>query len=583
MNERIKDQRILRKVMSVVHGLRRLFLKVLLVPLIPVFWWGPVTHPYINYKALKRAEEEAASGDPKINRDLLSRLQRNRDIFIFSGNSADCIATQHILTRSPVYDYSHNSIPDCPSGLPLFGYNLINEWFDAQRGTEPYPEEDLAVACGWLAHQLADWYAHYAPVDGHGEPVTDPCAQQSGAPVFEGYANSHRVLGADFYPEILQQYRLIDHALVEFFYDMLIFHADVEGRFNTNRLDFFRNYRVKGRHVNLLTVASERFRGAAARIHPGEISVLRENLRTIIKGIRMLIQLSTFVRPELPDTISRSLSPQAAGPDYVGLSVERVLNGLFRKSYKEISLLADPTCAADRELYPAPVVIREVMQPGTLLFRFAHRLGSFLPDGSPPFYRGPDDFSLRFLKVFELRGKIAAYLTAGLAVEKITALAGTEDENALLAFCTMLLSTPQSDLNAARVRFRALLQPVVELIGDPDASDEQKLTVMLNSGEISVRIIPAVALNEPSSRLHKGLDMASLRFYLDGYDVRTDDRYELRLIPVDNCCLKVRVKLKEGIAEGYHRLTVTIKDNYGVAAKPFERDFWVGPVVHILR
>ncbi|MEW6572375.1 MAG: hypothetical protein AB1374_01910 [Bacillota bacterium] len=580
MAQRLKLQGVFN---GVRHGLTRLFKRTLLLPLFPVFWWGPVTHPYINQRALERAEQEAASGDPKINRDLLSRLQRYRDVFVFSGNSADSIATQHILTRSPVYDYTHNSVPDCASGTPLFGYSLIDEWLnDQKRGARLYSEEDFAVACGWLAHQLADWYAHYAPVDRHGELAKDPSASPSNATVFEGYANSHRVLGADFCPEILRQYRLIDHALLEFFYDFLIAHADVEERFNTNRLDFFRNYRRKGRYFNLLTAASERFRGAAARIHPGEITVLEENLHAIIKGIRMLIQLSTFLRPGLPDAIDRGLRPEAGEPDYVGLSIERVLNGLFRKSYEEIARLADPTRTTDRDIYPEPLVVREVMQPGTLLFRFAHRLGSLLPDFSPPLFRSPDDFSLRFLRVFELRGKIAAYLTAGISAEKLAAFARTEDESALLAFFTVLLSTPQPELDAARARFRALLRPVVEFSGHPEASESQKLSVMLNNGEISVRIIPAIALNDPASRIQKGLDMASLRFYFDGYDVQADKRCELLLIPVDDCNLKVRVILNDGIAEGYHRLAVTIRDNYGVAAKPFERDFWVGPAVRIL-
>ncbi|MEW6192861.1 MAG: hypothetical protein AB1507_05850 [Bacillota bacterium] len=564
--------------------LKRLFARGLLLPLLPLFWWGPVAHPYINYRALKQAEKEAAADNPRVNRDLLARVTRHRDSFIFGGNSADSIAARHILTRSAVYDYTHNFIPDSASGRPVFGYALISEWLVGQeRGRRPYREEDLAVACGWLAHQLADWYAHYAAVDAAGTLLPEPCTPPDGSTVFSGYANSHRVFGADFCPEILREYRLMDHALVEFFHDFLISYDDREERFNTNRVVFFQNYRAKGRRYNLLTAASERFRGLAPRIPPDELDSLRENLQTIVKGLRILIHLASFLRPELAETVRQGISPAATGkPDYIELSAAAVFDGLFCRSYEEIALLAEPPRGAAPEIRPDPLVVREVTQPGTLLFRLAHRLGSLLPDTSLPLFREPEDFSIRFLKVFELRGKIVSRLIAGLSVEKLLAFSSTADENALLAFLSTLLTTPHLDLGAARAYFRAVLQPVVLLGGDPSASEAERLTAMLNAGELTVRVVPAFALNDPASRQLKALDLATLRLYVDGYDVRDDaDRFELRLVPVDNSRLEARVKLKQRLSEGYHRLKVAVKDNCGVAADTFERDFWAGPAARL--
>lgn len=560
--------------------LKRLFVRGLLLPLLPLFWWGPVTHPYINYRALKRAEKEAAGNNPRVNRDLLARVAHHRDSFVFGGNSADAIAVRHILTRSAAYDYTHNFIPDSASGRPVFGYALISEWLAGQeRGRHPYREEDLAVACGWLAHQLADWYAHYAAVDAAGRLLPDPCTPPDGSTVFSGYANSHRVFGTDFCPEILREYRLVDHALVEFFHDFLISSDDQEERFNTNRVVFFQNYRAKGRWYNLLTAASERFWGLAPRIPPDELDSLGENLRTVAKGLRGLIHLASFLRPELAETIRQGIGPAATGePDYIELSAAAVFDGLFCRSYEEIALVAKPPQDAVPAIPPDPLVVREVTQPGTLLFRLAHRLGSLLPDTSLPLFREPEDFSIRFLKLFELRGKIVSRLIAGLSVEKLLAFSSTADENALLAFLSTLLTTPHLDLGVACAYFRAALQPVVVLGGDPSVPETERLAAMLNAGELAVRIVPAFASNDPASRQLKALDLATLRFYVDGYDVRDDPaRFELRLVPVDDCRLEARVKLKQRLAEGYHRLKVAVKDNCGVAANTFERDFWAGP------
>ncbi|MEW6771035.1 MAG: hypothetical protein AB1330_06550 [Bacillota bacterium] len=583
IRNRTKNRRQILK--KAYRRLKRFFTRGLLLPLLPVFWWGPVTHPYINYRALKRAEKEAAADNPRVNRDLLARVACHRDSFIFGGNSADSIATRHILTRSAVYDYTHNFIPDSASGRPVFGYALVSEWLAGEdRRRRPYREEDLAVACGWLAHQLADWYAHYAAVDAAGRLLTDPWTPPDGSTVFPGYANSHRVFGADFCPEILREYRLVDHALIELFHDLLISYDDQEERFNTTRVAFFRNYRAKGRRYNLLTAASERFQGLAPRILPEELELLQENLRMIVKGLRVLIHLASFLRPDLPDAVRQVISPAVTGePDYIELSVAAVFDGLFCKNYEEIALLAELPPGTSPEIHSDPLVVREVTQPGTLLFRLAHRLGSLLPDTVLPLFRNPDDFSLRFLRVFELRGKIVSRLTAGLSVEKLLAFSSTADENALLAFLSTLLTTPHLDLGAARAYFRVALQPVVLLGGDPSASEAERLTAMLNAGELTVRIVPAIALNDPGSRELKALDIATLRFYVDGYDVRDDaDRFELRLVPVDNSRLEARVKLKQRLSEGYHRLRVAVKDNCGVAASTFERDFWAGPAARLI-
>ncbi|MHB8927851.1 MAG: hypothetical protein ACYC9Q_09390, partial [Bacillota bacterium] len=174
----------------------------LLMPVLPVIWFGPITHPEINRRALQKAKELKAAGGA-VNTKLLRVVSQNEEAFVFGGNSADAISTQHVLNGIAIYDYAHNQIPNSADGSPLFGYRLIAKWLENENGPRPYPPRELAVACGWLAHQIADFYPHYAPVDSQGALVK--AGATNGSP-FKGYANSHRVLGTSFYREILDEY-----------------------------------------------------------------------------------------------------------------------------------------------------------------------------------------------------------------------------------------------------------------------------------------------------------------------------------------------------------------------------------------
>ena len=581
MHRKEKWRQVIRKA---AQRFKRIVLRVILFPLSPLFWWGPLVHLYINHRALRQAEREAAVGNPAINRDLLRRLKRCRDVFIFAGISADAIATFHVLTGSSVYDYAHNSIPDSATGNPIFGYALIDEWRRSKRHGETfYPESEFAVACGWLAHQLADWYAHYAAVDAHGMLLPDPCTPPDNRTVFSGYANSHRVLRADFPPEILSQYRLVDHALIEFFHDLLVACYTGDRRFDTLKVGFFRNYRRRGRLYNLLTATSERFRGKGTRIFEEETELLRDTLHTVTTGMTFLVYLSTLVNPALPEAIYRGISPHATGkPDYIAMAVEAVVRGLFCKRYEEIATLSQPS-DTPWPLYFSPTKVRTVTRPGTLLFRLAYRFGKLLPSNLSHFFRHPEDFSIRFLRFFELRGRMAGHILATLAFNGIATLTQWEEGGALSSFLAALLTDPHPNFVSARGEFRRRLKPVVEFGGDPLLSETERLTLMLNSGEIVVRVIPAVAFGDPVSWQVKALDFASLRFYLDGYEVRAEpESYELRVVETHERILELHLALKKELPEGFHRLQVEITDASHIAARPFIRDFWIGPTIQIL-
>jgi hypothetical protein len=227
--------------------------------------------------------------------------------------------------------------------------------------------------------------------------------------------------------------------------------------------------------------------------------------------------------------------------------------------------------------------VREVSAPGTFLFRVANRLGSLLPEFITPPFRHSEHLKIRFLKFFELRGKFLDRVLAELTLKKLHAFSENAEENALLSFISTLLQDVHPEFETARARFRMLMPPLLQLGGPHELSEAERLTVMLNAAEICVRAIPAAPLNHPDRRL-KTLDVSTLRFLLDGYDVLACGDYCDFAIGENDSRRDIRVKLREPISEGYHRLSVTINDSYGIAAKPLERDFWVdvGTTVRII-
>ncbi|HIE12432.1 MAG TPA: hypothetical protein EYP63_03250 [Desulfotomaculum sp.] len=559
---------------KLIRVLRNAFLLVLS----PLFWWGPVVHPHINRLALKKAEEELAAGSRDINRDMVERLRRNEEAFIFAGNSADAISTHHVLNSVSIYDYAHNALPDTFSGSPEFGCTLIDEWLQAaagKRGGLHYKEEDFAVACGWLAHQLADWYPHYAAVDGDGNLVNDGHAAADEVNIFSGFADSHRVFGADFHPEILQNYVVADHALIELFHDLLTMQSDKEF-FDRNRVKLFET--PPGTQQNLLTAASERYAGCAARIPPEHIPVLEETFNTVIRGLQLFIELLTVVRPSVATAVKNSIGPQVTGrPDYLRLSVEKVVDGLFKKSYAEISRLARQEPAVKGPTGRG-ILLSTVKTPGSILFPIVRELGTvFQLNRLLPVLRGRESWPVR-LKVFglpvvtiDLANELLRMLISLISVKSMQALSRRNYEtNALLAYLSELISDDHGDLQAPLRRFKRSLRPVVRIDGDPGTPEEERLRDMLARREIRIRIVPATSPSHPDPA--KLLNPQRLLFRIDGYDVRDcPDAFRLEERWEDNVLLLACSILREP-AEGLHHLFVDIWDNTNVHSRYLDRE-----------
>jgi hypothetical protein len=531
----------------------------LLLIIFPVLWWGPMVHPHINRLALRKAEKELASGNTGLNEDLIRRLEANEEAFIFAGNSADAISMNHILNNVSVYDYAHNAIPDTFEGSPQFGQALIDEWrqaYDGQRDAR-YSDRDFAVACGWLAHQLADWYPHYASTDGSGRLVGAGRQSGDGIKIFSGLANSHRVLGTDYYPEILNKYEVIDHALIELFYDLLTLQ-DHRKELKKNHVEFFD---VKDNRC-LLTATSERYIGKAARIPPEIINELWKTHNFVIRGLRSLLKFLSIVRPGTVSAIRNTIDPKITGAtDYISLSADHVVNGLFSLSYNEINRRA-----AENLLAKDVANNISVKKPGHLLYPILRELGIFA-DMHKAFL-----FPEQFYWTSKMHGGIVFENLVSFLDnhKKIAYTQRNHDAEALLCFLSELILRDHQDLSVPLEHFRQTVRPVIEFDA-AGGSEEENLKQMLRSRRLTLRFIPATSPVHPED--NKLLHRNQLNFKIDGYDVSLIPESYLLTESWEGKVLTLTCYLLKPPRMGVHNLFVDISDQGGTSARYLEFEF----------
>lgn len=512
----------------------------LLLPVLPVIWFGPITHPEINRRALRRAKELKAAGGA-VNTKLLRVVSQNEEAFVFGGNSADAISTQHVLNGIAIYDYAHNQIPNLGDGSPLFGYRLIAKWLEHENGPGPYPPRELAVACGWLAHQVADFYPHYAPVDAQGNLVK---AGATNGARFDGYANSHRVLGTSFYPEILREYTTLDHGLIEFFHDFAIVQEDAKGYYDDARVELFDDG-----PRNLLTETSETFRDSRCRIPPEHISHLKDDFNLIIKGTRLLIEVLRVTNSNLAGTLQEAFP---AGVDYVELSADRVVEQLFLKSDEEITALGRANAVQEASVEAQS----QGLGGGTsAVFPIVHELASAL---------GLD--TDKYVKLLHTHRLVQWGLGRVIKLINLENLAKrNHDTNAMLSFLEVLLSAQKPDLNVARREFARHLKPVVVFPGLDPAKLAEGLAGQLRQREVLATVVPSVPVNGAFNPADpKTLDRRTVLFRIDGYDVKSG-LFDLEAQTDSTGRITLRARLKEALnGGGMHHIFIDVHDRSGV-------------------
>lgn len=198
---------------------RTLLIRLLLMPVMPCFMWGPFAHSDTARRAFEKAQD---TEDPAGCPEIMECISKNKEAYIYAANSPDAISTNHVLRNVITYDYAHNNIPDGLGGHPAFGYRLLDKALERLKDSKSpkernQSEKEVAFACGWLSHQLADRTPHY-------ERCPGPDGRE-----YVGYANSHQVLGACFYDDILAAKEQVEHGILEFFYDAYTYARDSSG------------------------------------------------------------------------------------------------------------------------------------------------------------------------------------------------------------------------------------------------------------------------------------------------------------------------------------------------------------------
>jgi len=168
----------------------KLVASILLLPVAPLLGWGPITHLYLNKRALDRVSP-ADTQDDRVK--LILENDTLKDVFINAGNSVDLIKANNLRNRERYFEYAHNTIPNYFTGSPVMGQNLLQEI--GKTGNDPLK---LAWAFGWLGHQVCDGFAHKIPHAG--------C---------EGWVNSRRVLAGYYRPEADDESVSVAHARIQ--------------------------------------------------------------------------------------------------------------------------------------------------------------------------------------------------------------------------------------------------------------------------------------------------------------------------------------------------------------------------------
>jgi len=556
-----------------------------LLPLLPALNWGPFTHPYINKRALEKANDKVGkSSDHGINLDTLRLLNKHSTEFIWGGNSADAVSAYHLLNDGiAIYDYAHNYVPDNARGVPEFGYRLVNEWKQAakgNRGYKRYSEPDFATACGWLAHQIADWYAHHAALDTDGELLPDASDDTDGVHTFSGYSNSHRILGTGFYPQVLRSQVIADHALIEFFHDALTYQKMQPEDFDGMQVRLFDEHiGPDGQSYNLLTDTSERYRGLASRICPAQIPALQQNFKLVLDGLRIILALFKFLRPSFLEAVRNSIDPAITlKPDLIEMSSDRVVERLFAVSDAELAELGKELTAASVDYHQ--ISVRDVTRAGTVLFQLAYRLSSFVDaDAVVPWIESADHLHLRFFwGLIDFRVAVLRRLLDLINSEHFLQIVPRDHPaSAVLAFLTELLKGKSASLELPRKRYHQLMKPVITLDGPEDLNDDEKISYSLARGEIGATFTPALLVDAPFSYPYKDLDLHTITFQINGYSV-----FELpHLYAVsrqwEGKVLHVRCALKKELPPGYHYLRLDVADKNGIWARPIEKEILIRP------
>lgn len=570
--------------------LGRMLLWLLLAPVFPIVGFSPFSHAYVNRLALRKARDEECKGNPRVNRELLTLVSEHEKEFVDAGNSADAISTYHVLNGVDLYDYAHNYHPDNAQGVPRFGYTLVTEWYENR---SKYPEHHLAIAAGWLAHQLADWYPHHACIRGNGELDDDPTRIADDLSTFPGFANALTIFGVDLPPELRERYRVPNHGLYELFLDTIVLASPGGKDLYDTRVNLF-DYEAYP--CGLLTKCSERFAGSGeglVRIPPEHLPSLERDFNMIILGMGVLIRFLLRMCPDLPSQLKSIVKA-----DISKLAAHKVFEELFCKSWDEFRTLSarsvEPQDAGNINGPLVGLSSEKLSTPGSALFSILYQIGgSFRKEVSPHdlgrlidepvetlLSRIPKVGTLltRLEALLENHGKDMDNAVYEFLRNTVYRLGGNskgrwKDQSPILAFLSGLLLDAQGDISSARTAMRRGLRPLIVVGTANHRAPDSELATMFTEGKIHLRAIPAATDSYPNDLWTlKQLNRDTLIIRIDGYDLEQSPGIGRFAVSRDSHgALDIVIEITTEIRPGVHHIFVDIKDDSGVHSEYLDR------------
>jgi len=547
--------------------LRSIVTFMLMLPIMPCFMWGPVTHPFIAFQAYEKAKKSRGNA---ANQDIMDAIGRNKDVYIYASNSPDAISTNHVLFNIVTYDYAHNNIPDATDGSPLFGYRLVAAALERLRKARKRDrckyEWELAFACGWLTHQVSDWVAHYMDV----RRATRPGEEV----VFNGYANSHQVLSPYFHHDILRAKREAEHALTEFFHDAHVMLTDTS--------DMFAPGRVKvelpiHEDDNLISLVSETFRDSGcSKIPAKHLQKLKEDFEVVIKGMQAGILFVKHIQPEFEGMVKGFAERNQA---FVDESVDRVIRLVLSPSDEQIAEAAEALFVGGEKRATSVISAK----PESVIHKLAFSLGKVMdPAIVDLLFRDPiasvNLLGSRCLRVdISLQEQVKKWLPK--ALERFGGRA--ESTRALARFAGELVSASDNILDRARDEYCSKLRPVTALDVSPDKGEttsfDDILKEMIDDGVVKIRFTPAKRTDKDNTKYLLNEESAVIR--INGYQRGEPDApftAELQWDEVEEI-LRCRILLDEKAKTGdCVHIFADVKDMRGEHSQYIDKQVMLG-------
>lgn len=513
----------------------------LLIPILPCLQWGPFTHPYISRLAFGMCTEPG--GDAPIP-EIHDACKTFPDVFAFASNSPDAISTNHFLRNRITYDYAHGSIPNSPEGQPIFGYRLVLEALKRLRGSSSAGAairlkylRELAFACGWLSHQLADWTAHYLAIrrDVAGRERT-----------FIGYANSHQVLTPAFYEDVLTDKETIEHGIVEFIHDIQVLADDTSGFFEPGKCHV---WLPLDQDDNLISTVSRSFRAEGhSKIPARHIPALTEDFNTVIRGADAITVLVRRLQPQI-DQAAREFAAQRE--EYLKLSVQQVYQGLFSMSEDRMTEIAASHPTTEMSERPQVIPLRY----DSALQKLAFRIGSSISPSLLDSLCEPGALVSVPIKLWQFKTEVKLDLVERFRRPLLKALqraaGGGVETRAVMQFVTALLSTSEHDiLDAAKDAYCQSLRPITRLDFDParypGMNEDEVLKEMVLNRHIGIRFTPAIRTDK--NTMVYELDRESVVLQINGYSQHDPEApFTVTEIGTHRHVLRYELQLDEGL------------------------------------